>query len=486
VPDSARPDLHALWSDVRDDLVAALPPSTFELWLEAIRPRELRDGTLVLEAPSASRAWVARRYGGLIERLARERVGAVEEVVIAEPTRRTPTLESSGGSLAPNPLHTFNRFVIGPGNRLAHAAALAVAELPGEAYNPLFLHGPPGLGKTHLLGAIAAYLEGVRPDLSVHCTTAERFTTEFVTCLRDDGPAAFKRRHRDVDALLIDDVQALEGKPATEAEFVDTFNALHRAGKQIVLSSDRPPEALEHLAERLRDRFHWGLTVELQSPDIRTRLALLWRMTTAIPLPLDEPTALAAIASTVPENMRRLEGAMTRVAALGSVLSEPLTHDLVNRALGPGKPQEETSRAPGPISIPAIQQAVAGATNVPLDHLLSTSRAPRVSRARQIAMYLTRDLTTASLATIAGTFKRDHTTVRHAIRAVEGRLEPGSETSATISRAREILGTGPDPHNRSVPAPESDPHRPPSTETGAAAKQEGGDPHPSQPSIHLT
>ena len=446
MPDPARPDLDSLWSDVRDDLVAALPPSTFELWLEAIRPRELRDGTLVLEAPSASRAWVARRYGGLIERLARERVSAVEEVVIAEPTRRAPALESSGGSLAPNPLHTFNRFVIGPGNRLAHAAALAVAELPGEAYNPLFLHGPPGLGKTHLLGAIAAYLEGVRPDLSVHCTTAERFTTEFV----------------------------------------DTFNALHRAGKQIVLSSDRPPEALEHLAERLRDRFHWGLTVELQSPDIRTRLALLWRMTTSIPLPLDEPTALAAIASTVPENMRRLEGAMTRVAALGSVLSEPLTHDLVNRALGPGKPPEETSSTPGPISIRAVQQAVAGATNVPLDQLLSTSRAPRVSRARQIAMYLTRDLTTASLATIAGAFKRDHTTVRHAIRAVEGRLEPGSETGAAISRSREILGMAADHQACAVPGSESDPHRPPSTETGAAAKQQGGDPHPSQPSIHLT
>src|SRR5204862_5134144 len=146
-------------------------------------PRELREATLVLEATSASRAWVARRYGELIERLARDRVDVIEEVVIAEPTRRAPTLESSGGSLAPNPLHTFDRFVIGPGNRLAHAAALAVAELPGEAYNPLFLHGPPGLGKTHLLGAIADYLRRRRPELTVHYTTAERFTTEFVTAL---------------------------------------------------------------------------------------------------------------------------------------------------------------------------------------------------------------------------------------------------------------------------------------------------------------
>jgi chromosomal replication initiator protein len=486
VPDLARPDLEALWSDVRDDLVAALPPSTFELWLEAIRPRELRDATLVLEAPSASRAWVARRYGELIERVARERVEVIQEVVIAEPTRRAPASGAGDSAVAPNPLHTFDRFVIGPGNRLAHAAALAVAELPGEAYNPLFLHGPPGLGKTHLLGAIAAYLEAVRPDLSVHCTTAERFTTEFVTCLREDGPAAFKRRHRDVDALLIDDVQALEGKPATEAEFVDTFNALHQAGKQIVLSSDRPPEALEHLAERLRDRFHWGLTVELQPPDVRTRVALLWRMTTSIPLPLDEPTALAAIASNVPENVRRLEGAMTRVAALGSLLSEPLTHDLVNRALGPGAARDEGESPSKVVSVRAIQRASAEATGVPLEQLLSSSRAPRASQARQLAMYLARELTSASLATIADDFNRDHTTVRHAIRAVEARLEPGSATSATIARAREILGTVPGAPGSAIPRTESDPHRSLGPESGTAAKDEGGDPHLSQPSIHLT
>ena len=166
--------------------------------------------------------------------------------------------------------------MIGSGNRLAHSAALAVAELPGEAYNPLFLHGPPGLGKTHLLGAIVDYLRRRRPELTVHYTTVERFTTEFVGALRKDGPERFKQRYRGLDALLIDDVQELEGKEHTQEEFVQTFNALHAAGKQIVLSSDRPPEALARLAERLRDRFGWGLSVQLGPPDVRTRTALLW------------------------------------------------------------------------------------------------------------------------------------------------------------------------------------------------------------------
>jgi chromosomal replication initiator protein len=435
-PSSA--DLDSIWIEVRTGLAAALPPSTFELWLEPLRPLELRDGTLLIAAPAASREWIERRYGGLVETVARERVEAVERTAFAEPGRGARP-GATPASLPTNPTHTFERFVIGPGNRLAHAAALAVAELPGEAYNPLFLHGPPGLGKTHLLGAIGIYLSERRPDLAVHCTTAERFTAEFVACLRDNGPAAFKRRHRDVDALLIDDVQALEGKPRTEEEFVDTFNALHRAGKQIVLSSDRPPESLEKLAERLRDRFHWGLTVELQPPDLRTRLTLLWRMASSLPLELDEPEALASIASTAPENVRRLEGAMTRVAALASVLSEPLTQRLVTRALG-SAPLIDHGAPAASLQIAAIQEAVAAATGVSGDQLVSSSRVPRVARARQVAMYLSRELTDAPVAVIARAFDRDHTTVLHAIRAVEGRLEPGSSTLAAVNEARATLG----------------------------------------------
>ena len=232
-----------------------------------------------------------------------------------------------------DPGHTFDRFVIGPGNRLAHAAALAVAELPGDAYNPLFLHGPPGLGKTHLLGAIAAYLRRNHPELTVHYTTAERFTSEFVAALRTEGPQRFKARYRELDALLIDDVQVLEGKQRTEEEFVHTFNALHAAGKQIVLSSDRPPQALSQLAERLRDRFQWGLCVDLDAPDLRTRVALLWRIASDAAPELPDPAVLREIASRAPGNVRRLEGAMTRVLAFASMLSEPLSPTIVDQAL---------------------------------------------------------------------------------------------------------------------------------------------------------
>jgi chromosomal replication initiator protein len=441
VPRSGSPDLDAIWAEVRTALAASLPPSTFELWLEPLRPVGLRDGTLEINAPGSSRVWVERRYGDLVESVASDRIDGVERVVFSEPSSAPANDDPVPESLPLDPLHTFERFVIGPGNRLAHAAALAVAELPGEAYNPLFLHGPPGLGKTHLLGAIAAYVHERRPELTVHSTTAERFTTEFVGCLQRAGPEAFKRRYRGVDALLIDDVQALEGKRRTEEEFVDTFNALHRTGKQIVLGSDRPPEALEQLAERLRDRFHWGLTVELQPPDIRTRLTLLWRMSTSLPVELEEPEALAAIASQAPENVRRLEGAMTRVAAFASMMSEPLTRELVTEALGSAS-DADRRRPEVPIQIGAIQEAVATASGLTREQLLSSSRTPRIARARQLAMYLSRELTEAPLATIARAFDRDHTTVLHALRAVEGRLTPGSETLLALHRAREILGIG--------------------------------------------
>jgi chromosomal replication initiator protein len=341
-------------------------------------------------------------------------------------------------SLPLDPSHTFDRFVIGPSNRLAHAAALAVAELPGEAYNPLFLHGPPGLGKTHLIGAIAGYLRQNHPELTVHYTTAERFTSEFVGALRRDGPELFKARYRELDALLIDDVQVLEGKQRTEEEFVHTFNALHAAGKQIVLSSDRPPEALSRLAERLRDRFRWGLQVELEPPDLRTRVAVLWRLVkdeSAVP----EPGVLHEIATRTPENLRVLEGAMTRVLAVGSLLSEPLSMPLVRRALDQGGSLPPPGR-PAP-SLGAIQEAVCRLHGLTLDELLSATRAARVSRARQQAMFLARELTTLSLAEIARGFDRDHTTVIHAIRAVSAKLEPGSDTAVALHTLRGQLGT---------------------------------------------
>jgi chromosomal replication initiator protein len=445
-PDAARDELDAIWERALEAVREGLPPTTFDLWIAALRPVSAQGGTLYVSAPATTRAWVERRYSAILEAAIRTSGGRLERVVlVAEGVRAVGTEAPAEGvqSLPLDPQHTFERFVIGGGNQLAHAAALAVAELPGEAYNPLFLHGPPGLGKTHLLGAVVDYLSRRRPELTVHYTTAERFTTEFVTALRKDGPERFKQRYRELDALLIDDVQALEGKEHTQEEFVNTFNALHASGKQIVLSSDRPPEALSRLAERLRDRFRWGLTIELGTPDLRTRTALLWRMTLEGALDLPEPIVLREIASLAAGNVRLLEGAMTRVAALSSMLSEPMTTSLVRRALThPSSRTDEPERrsTAGP-SIPMIQDAACSVLNVSREDLLSGKRTARVLEARQLALYLSRELTSLSLAQIAREFNRDHSTVLHAIRNFSARLEPGSQAAVTLHRTHALLGT---------------------------------------------
>jgi chromosomal replication initiator protein len=460
-PEALDDDLAVIWERARQRLRAHLPTSTFQLWIEPLRPVAAQGNTLHLTAPDATLAWVERRYSASLQEALRASAPDLERVVLLPagggagheaPAERWST---SVESLPLDPGHTFEHFVIGAGNRLAHSAALAVAELPGEAYNPLFLHGPPGLGKTHLLGAIVDYLRRQRPELTVHYTTAERFTTEFVGALRKDGPERFKQRYRKLDALLIDDVQALEGKDHTQEEFVHTFNALHAAGKQIVLSSDRPPEAIARVADRLRDRFGWGLSAELACPDLPTRTALLWRMTLDEATELRNPDALREIAARVLGNVRRLQGAMTRVAAFSSMLSEPVTPQLAHRALeaSPSAGPAPSPRADGAVlsvpSVDAIQEAVCSIRGVTRGDLLSPKRSPRISQARQLAMYLTRQQTSLSLAQIAREFNRDHSTVLHAIRAVTGRLEPGSETTASLHRASELL-TASSPQHLSI------------------------------------
>jgi len=437
-PNAPVADLDSAWSAIVAELRSGLPAGTFDLWVRPLRPSHVAGGTLFVTAPRPAGAWIERRYLPVLAAAVRRHAGLDGVMVVEAGEGAAPAEASVPTSTPPDPAHTFERFVIGPGNRLAHAAALAVAELPGEAYNPLFLYGPPGLGKTHLLGSIANYMRRRHPHLSVHLTTAERFTADFVAALRSNGPERFKERYRGLGALLIDDVQALEGKARTEEEFVHIFNALHAAGNQIVLSSDRPPGSLSKLAERLRDRFDWGLTVALEPPDLRTRVALLARMAAAAPggCALD-PAALAELARRVPGNVRRLEGAMTRAIALASLGGEPFSRRTAERAAIGGE-------APGPDrehhSIQAVQDAVCACLGVARSELLSPARAARVVRARQLAMYLARELSGASLAEIARAFDRDHSTVLHAIRSVQGGLEPGAELTRTIHRVRQTLG----------------------------------------------
>ncbi|MDQ3103451.1 MAG: chromosomal replication initiator protein DnaA [Actinomycetota bacterium] len=445
-------ELSAIWSGVREDLRGTLPPSAFENWLEPLRPVGVQGSRLYVSGPERVRGWFERRYGVAATEALRRRAPEFTEIMFtdAAPQPSSPSTRSDDREAIPAGLRRgldFDRFVIGSGNRFAHSAALAVAESPGESYNPLFLYGAPGLGKTHLLVSIANYLRRQRHDLPVAYTTAERFTSEFVGSLRgsDIGPTQrFKERYREVGALLIDDVQFLEGKPRTEDEFFHTFNELISAGSQIVLSSDRPPEAMERLSERMRDRFAWGLTVEIQSPDLPTRIALLRRLATEHAIPASDVDVLRQIALAAPENLRRLEGALTRVMAFASLLGEAPTVDLVRKALGNSADEADPTgqgepRADADEQLESIKRAVCDVLHVAPADMTSRRRTATAVRGRQLAMFVARNHTDLSLAEIARGFSRDHSTVIYAIRNVERNVEPGSDTHRTLERIHERL-----------------------------------------------
>jgi chromosomal replication initiator protein len=436
--DTHAEDLAALWSGARTDLRESVLESTFDLWLAPLKPAVLRGDTLYLTAPPAAIAWVERRYLGLIGSAVRRHAVDVTTIALLPAGEEPPpgTGESAAFAEPPNLDYTFERFVIGPGARLAHAAALAVAESPGEAYNPLFLFGPPGLGKTHLLGAIANYIAFNHPTMSVLYTTAERFTAEFVGALRAEGLGTFKQRHRQLDVLLIDDVQFLVGKTRTADEFFHTFNALYEAGSQIVLSSDRPPAELEPLADRLRDRFEWGLHAEIDLPDLATRQVILRRLAREAELPPDTAGAIDSLAASAGGNVRRLQGALTRLIAHSSLQGRSIDAELAAFVLGSDVP------AGGDDDVERITRAVAARHGTEPERIASGGRAPELVRARHIAIYLCRELTQLSLPQIGARFDRDHSTVLHAVRKIEREIANDPGTAEAIHSIRAELTAG--------------------------------------------
>jgi len=432
------------------------------------------NGALLIEAPDETRRWIADRYGRLLQICSAAVLGPDVHVELVAPLE-TPTgagmragveppvrdgagrgtVRSTGGAAARgtaqgardsarplpasfNPRHTFEQFVIGDSNRLAHAAALAVAEMPGIAYNPLFICGPPGLGKTHLLHSIANYVTAYGAGATVRYTTAEAFTNHFIGAIHGGDTDAFKAAYRGVDVLLVDDVQFLQAKARTEEEFFHTFNALHQTGAQIVLTSDRLPRDLADMESRLRERFEAGLVTDVRAPDASTRLTILRKRAQQDAISAPDAGALELIADRVTDNVRALEGALIRVVAFGSLTGRPVTAELAEEVLAGLYPARRARRR---ATVEEIQSQTAEAFGISVEDLVSPSRAAAVAWPRQLAMYLARELTDQTLPAIGRAFGgRTHTTVLHAHRKTAERIAGDREAYEAVRRLTETLG----------------------------------------------
>jgi chromosomal replication initiator protein len=433
VEDQIELTAESLWSDVSGRLRSALNDTTYGTWFAHTVGVALDESRFVLGVPNDfTRDWIEGHFLELIGAAIRDITGVARTIelrvmdISAAPAapaehpaagspprvspveRLVPHRPESGGF---NAKYTFDSFVIGSSNRFAHAAALAVAEAPAQAYNPLFIYGSTGLGKTHLLQAIAQYVSEHSRNMSVRYVTSETFMNDFINSLRDKRIEGFKQRYRTYDLLLIDDVQFFEHKERIQEEFFHTFNSLHEAGSQIVMSSDRPPRDIATLEERLRSRFEWGLITDIQPPDLETRIAILRKKVKTDGIHVPEPEVLTFIAGRVSTNIRELEGALTRVVAFSSLTGRPMSAELSQDVLKDVFPQGEAAE----VSIKRIQDLVAERFNMSLEELCGDKRSQNIVYPRQVAMYLSRELTDSSLPKIGREFGgRDHTTVIHA------------------------------------------------------------------------
>ena len=410
-----------VWRDISAHLRRIVGDSTYDIWLAPLVAHSWDGHVLALGAPSRTEGWVSNRYQHLIAACARAVAGTDVRVVFAgdahpDAPPAAPNLELCN---AFNPRYSFDQFIIGDGNRLAHAGSLAVAELPGQAYNPLFLYAPPGLGKTHLLHAIGNYVTTFSGGVCVRYTTVEAFTNHFIAALGSRSLGRFKHTYRDADVLLIDDVQFLASKAKTEEEFFHTFNALYETGRQLVLTCDRLPQQLLSVQERLRERFESGLVAEIRPPDLATRVAILRKRVALDRIELADAAALRLIAERVPDNIRALEGALIRVVAHHSLTRRAIDLELASDVLDAIYPAHQ----PPALSIEAIQACVASHYRLTIAELLSSRRTTRIAWPRQVAIHLARELTDCSLQAIGQAFgNRNHATVVHACKRVSERL----------------------------------------------------------------
>ncbi|MBN2981186.1 MULTISPECIES: chromosomal replication initiator protein DnaA [Cohnella] len=438
-----------IWQQVLSVIQTKLSKPSYDTWFKATKATFLDEGTVIVTAPTTFAVeWLETRYTKLVVSTLSEYLGTPVEVRFAiEENRPTeppapflqapvvkPAVAEENVSML-NPKYLFDTFVIGAGNRFAHAASLAVAEAPAKAYNPLFLYGGVGLGKTHLMHAIGHYILEHNPHMKVLYLSSEKFTNEFINAIRDNRGESFRNKYRSIDVLLIDDIQFLAGKDGTQEEFFHTFNALHEEHKQIVISSDRTPKEIPTLEERLRSRFEWGLITDIQPPDLETRIAILRKKAKAENLDIPNE-AMVYIANMIDSNIRELEGALIRIVAYSSLTNQDVTTHLAAEALKDILPNGRNRM----ITIQDIQQRVGEFYGLKLEDFKARKRTKAVAFPRQIAMYLSRELTDYSLPKIGEAFGgRDHTTVIHAHEKITGQLKVDPELYKIVQNLTEKI-----------------------------------------------
>lgn len=443
--------LEELWNSVLAQVEQQISKPSFETWLKSTRLLSNKNSTVTIAAPNSfARDWLENHYIHLITGILTELTGQdllikfvvqkdqdTDEFDLPAPkiqARNNEQHDISPGML--NPKYTFDTFVIGSGNRFAHAASLAVAEAPAKAYNPFFIYGGVGLGKTHLMHAIGHYVLEHNPDAKVVYLSSEKFTNEFINSIRDNKAIDFRNKYRNVDVLLIDDIQFLAGKESTQEEFFHTFNTLHEEQKQIVISSDRPPKEIPTLEDRLRSRFEWGLITDIAPPDLETRIAILRKKAKADGLDIPNEVMLY-IANQIDSNIRELEGALIRVVAYSSLVNKDITADLAAEALKDIMPNSK----PRIITILDIQNVVGEHYHIRLEDFTAKKRTKSIAFPRQVAMYLSRELTDFSLPKIGEEFGgRDHTTVIHAHEKISSLLKQDNQLQQDIKEIRSMLG----------------------------------------------
>ena len=438
-------DIDRLWEETCRLLRAQMNEVSYITWIkEALRPVR-QEGNVVVLAVTAPymMSMVSNRYTGIISNCLSEAAGCALTASIvteadADKQAAAPNAERSIVSQQLNPRYTFDQFVVGNGNRFAHAASLAVAETPSKAYNPLFIYGGVGLGKTHLMHAIGHYILQQDPTARLMCVTSEQFTNELIAAIKEGQNMEFRNRFRNVDVLLVDDIQFIAGKDSTQEEFFHTFNALHSAGKQIVLTSDRPPKDIARLEERLCSRFEWGLICDIQRPDIETRIAILRKKAEQEHYQVEDDV-LELIATRVDSNIRELEGSLLRLVAYSQLNNKPISVALCEEAL-----RETFERtAPRPVTADRVIRTVAGYYNLDPAELTGSSRRREVAVPRQIAMYLTRDMTGLSLPQIGQAFGgKDHSTVLYSCNQVAGSIRESATSAHLVDDLRRMVQEG--------------------------------------------